>query len=72
MKRHGQFVNPSAISMPSGKEVEAAKFAEFQNVKQSHFAALELRFSKLPGLHIIDIESKASEEPVVHQISRVK
>jgi len=70
MKRHGQFVNPSTISIPSSGAVEPQMAAEYQLVKESYLAALELRFSKQLGLHILDIETAQTGEPVVHQIYR--
>lgn len=70
MKRYGQFVNPTTISMPSNGSVAEDRKLEFENIKQACLTALDYRFSKQVGLHIIEIETPVTEEPVVHQINR--
>ncbi len=71
MKRHGTFVNPSTIIMPSNSSVETARLEEFKGLKQSFSVMLNLRFPGRTGLHVLDVETPVSEEPVVNLVNRV-
>lgn len=70
MKRHGRFVNPLTIAPPSSGTITEDRRMEFQNVKQACLTAMEKRFPQQVGLHILEIETPVTEEPVVHQINR--
>lgn len=70
MKRTGKFLNPLTISMPSNGTVAQKKQLEFQNIRQACLTAMLNRFQKQAGLHIMEIETPVTEEPVVHQINR--
>lgn len=70
MKRYGQFVNPTKISLPSNGQIAPAKKMEFENVKEASLTALDKRFEQQAGLYIIEIETPVKEEPVVHQVNR--
>jgi len=69
MKRHGKFVNPLTLSPPSSGIITEDRRMEFQNIKQACLTALEKRFPQQVGLHILEIETPVTEEPVVHQIN---
>ncbi len=70
MKRHGKFVNPLTISPPSSGTITESRKLEFQNIRQARLTAMEKRFPQQVGLHILEIETPVTEEPVVHQINR--
>jgi len=70
MKRHGKFVNPLTIFPPSSGTITENRRIEFQNIKQVCLTAMEKRFPQQVGLHILEIETPVTEEPVVHQINR--
>ncbi len=70
MRRNGRFVNPLTILPPSSGTITENRKIEFQNTKQAYLTAMEKRFPQQVGLHILEIETPVTKEPVVHQINR--
>lgn len=71
MKRYGQYVNPLTLNIPSNGVVPENRKLEFENIKHACLTALEYRFSRQAGVHILEIEKSATaQQPVVHQVSR--
>jgi murein DD-endopeptidase MepM/ murein hydrolase activator NlpD len=58
MTRHGSFVNPLTVSLPSKEGITAGETGSFFGIKEEYAAVFSRRLAKDSGCFVLDIESK--------------
>jgi murein DD-endopeptidase MepM/ murein hydrolase activator NlpD len=63
MKRHGTAVNPLTVNLPSKRGIKLSEIENFNRIKESYRALMNLRYPHKYGYYVLDITRQAEANP---------